>query len=177
MTSHRTQALRAPRPAPGTAERSATATTAADAGGTAVNPAITRLQRVVVDALEDIKAQDISVYNTTGLSDLFDRVVVASATSNRQTRALAAHLRDKVKEKGFEVIATEGEDGGEWVLVDLGDIVVHIMQPAIRTYYNLEELWGAKPVRMKINGVTRAAPAARARLVPVAPARRRAAGG
>ena len=113
---------------------------------------ITKLQRTVVDALEDIKAQDIRVFNTTGLSDLFDRVVVASATSNRQTRSLASHVREKAKEKGFDVIATEGEESGEWVLVDLGDVVVHIMQQAIRAYYNLEELWGAKPVRVKIGG-------------------------
>jgi ribosome-associated protein len=111
---------------------------------------ITKLQRTVVDALEDIKAQDIRVFNTTGLSDLFDRVVVASATSNRQTRSLASHVREKAKEKGFPVISTEGEDSGEWVLVDLGDVVVHIMQPAIRAYYNLEELWGSKPVRVRI---------------------------
>lgn len=113
---------------------------------------ITKLQRTVVDALEDIKAQDIRVFNTTELSDLFDRVVVASSTSNRQGRSLASHVRDKAKEKGFHVISVEGEETGEWVLVDLGDVVVHIMQPAIRTYYNLEELWGAKPVRMKLGG-------------------------
>ena len=113
---------------------------------------ITKLQRTVVDALEDIKAQDIQVFNTTELSDLFDRVVVASATSNRQTRSLASHVKEKAKEKGFPVVSTEGEDSGEWVLVDLGDMVVHIMQPAIRAYYNLEELWGAKPVRVKLGG-------------------------
>jgi ribosome-associated protein len=117
---------------------------------------ITKLQRTVVDALEDIKAQDIQVFNTTELSDLFDRVVVASATSNRQSRSLASHVKEKAKEKGFPVISTEGEDSGEWVLVDLGDMVVHIMQPAIRAYYNLEELWGAKPVRLKIGGETTA---------------------
>lgn len=111
---------------------------------------LTKLQRLVVDALEDVKAQEIQVYDTKGRSDLFDRVIVASATSNRQTRALASHVREKVKERGFDVISTEGEETGEWVLVDLGDIVVHIMQPAIRTYYNLEELWGGKPVRVKL---------------------------
>lgn len=121
---------------------------------------ITKLQRTVIDALEDIKAQDIQVFNTTGLSDLFDRVVVASATSNRQTRSLASHVREKAKEKGFPVISTEGEESGEWVLVDLGDMIVHIMQPAIRAYYNLEELWGAKPVRVKIGGETAARPRA-----------------
>jgi ribosome-associated protein len=113
---------------------------------------ITKLQRTVVDALEDIKAQDIQVFNTTGLSDLFDRVVVASATSNRQTRSLASHVKEKAKEKGFPVVSTEGEDSGEWVLVDLGDMIVHIMQPAIRAYYNLEELWGEKPVKVKLGG-------------------------
>ena len=110
----------------------------------------TKLQRVVVDALEDIKAQDIRVFNTTAQTDLFDRVVIATGTSNRQTRALAAHVRDKAKEAGGDVISMEGADTGEWVLVDLGDIVVHVMQPAIRTYYNLEELWGSKPVRVRI---------------------------
>ncbi len=113
---------------------------------------LTTLQRLVVDSLEDIKAVDIRVFDTRELSDLFDRVIVASATSNRQTRALASHLRERVKAKGFDVVSTEGEDTGEWVLVDLGDIIVHIMQPAIRTYYNLEELWGRKPVRVKLGG-------------------------
>ncbi len=112
------------------------------------------MQRVVVDALEDVKAHDIKVFNTTGLTDLFDRVVVASGTSNRQTRALASHVCEKVRALGGTVISVEGEDTGEWVLVDLGDIVVHVMQPAIRSYYNLEELWGAKPVRMKIGAAS-----------------------
>jgi ribosome-associated protein len=109
-----------------------------------------KMQRVVVDALEDVKAQDIKVFNTTGLSDLFDRVIVASGTSNRQTRALASRVCDKVREHGGRVLSVEGEDTGEWVLVDLGDVIVHVMQPAIRSYYNLEEIWGSKPVRMKI---------------------------
>lgn len=111
---------------------------------------IRTLQRVVVDALEDVKAQDITVFNTTALTSLFDRVVIASGTSNRQTRALAANVRDRVKARGGDVISVEGEDTGEWVLVDLGDVVVHIMQPAIRAYYNLEEIWGGKPVRVKL---------------------------
>jgi ribosome-associated protein len=111
---------------------------------------IRKLQRVVVDALDDIKAQDIQVFNTTGQTELFDRVVVATATSNRQTRALASHVRDQVKAAGGHVISIEGEESGEWVLVDLGDAVVHIMQPAIRAYYRLEELWGQKPVNLKI---------------------------
>lgn len=111
---------------------------------------IRKQQRAVVDALEDVKAQDIRVFNTQDLTGLFDRVVVASATSNRQTRALAKSVEDKARELGIPIVATEGLETGEWVLVDLGDIVVHIMQPAIRQYYNLEEIWGAKPVRMKI---------------------------
>jgi ribosome-associated protein len=109
-----------------------------------------KLQRLVVDALEDVKAQDIRVFNTTALTGLFDRVVVASGTSNRQTRALASRVCEKVKGHGGQVLSVEGEDTGEWVLVDLGDIVVHVMQPAIRDYYNLEELWGSKPVRVKL---------------------------
>ncbi len=110
---------------------------------------IRKLQHVIVDALEDVKAQDIKVFNTVGITGLFDRVVIASGTSNRQTKALAASVRDKVKEAGGHVISVEGEDTGEWVLVDLGDAVVHIMQPTIRNYYNLEELWGIKPVSLK----------------------------
>jgi ribosome-associated protein len=118
-----------------------------------------KLQRLVVDALEDVKGQDIRVFDTRPVTDLFDRVVLVSGTSNRQTRALAAHVRDQVKQAGGDVISVEGEDTGEWVLVDLGDIVVHVMQPAIRAYYNLEEIWGGKPVRVKL-GATRRAPAA-----------------
>lgn len=109
-----------------------------------------KLQRLVIDALEDVKAQDIKVFDTTQLTSLFDRVIVTSATSNRQSRALAASVRDAVKARGGDVISVEGEDTGEWVLVDLGDIVVHIMQPAVRSYYNLEEIWGGKPVRVKL---------------------------
>lgn len=112
---------------------------------------LSKLQRVVIDALEDIKAQDIAIFDTTHLTGVFDRVFIASASSNRQTRALANNIREKVKESGGEVLSTEGEDTGEWVLVDLGDVVVHLMQPAIREYYNLEEIWGDKPVREKLN--------------------------
>ncbi|MER1968409.1 ribosome silencing factor [Castellaniella sp. GW247-6E4] len=111
---------------------------------------IQKQQRIVIDALEDIKAQDIKVYNTTELTSLFDRVVIASGSSNRQTRAIASHVADQARRHGIEVIACEGEESGEWVLIDLGDIVVHCMQPAIRAYYNLEEIWGAKPVRVKL---------------------------
>jgi len=111
---------------------------------------IRKLQRVVVDALEDVKAQNIKVFNTIGLSDMFDRVVLASGTSNRQTRALAYRVAQQVKEAGGHVVSVEGADAGEWVLVDLGDLVVHVMQPAIRDYYGLEEIWGGKPVKLKL---------------------------
>lgn len=112
---------------------------------------LSTLQHVVIDALEDIKAQDIAVFDTTHLTGVFDRVIIATANSNRQTRALAKNVHDKVKEAGGEILSTEGEDSGEWVLVDLGDIVVHLMQPAIRQYYNLEEVWGGKTVPVKLN--------------------------
>ncbi|MFN5143250.1 MAG: ribosome silencing factor [Burkholderiales bacterium] len=111
---------------------------------------IRKLQRVIVDALEDVKAQDIKVYNTSTQSDLFDRVVIASGTSNRQTKALAWRVAQQVKAAGGEILAVEGEATGEWVLVDAGDAIVHIMQPAIRSYYRLEEIWGDKPVRIKL---------------------------
>ena len=110
---------------------------------------IRKLQRLVVDALEDVKAADIKVFNSTGVTQLFDRVIIASGTSNRQTKALAASVRDKVKAAGGHIVSVEGEETGEWVLVDLGDAIVHVMQPAIRAYYNLEEIWGGKPVSMK----------------------------
>ncbi len=109
---------------------------------------IKKLQTAVIDALEDVKAQDIRVFDTTHLTSLFDRIAVASGTSNRQTKALAASVRDKVKAKGGTVIGIEGEGTGEWVLVDLGDMIVHIMQPTIRAYYRLEEIWGDKEVKL-----------------------------
>lgn len=109
---------------------------------------IKKLQTLVFDALEDVKGQDIQVFDTTEITSLFDRVCVVSGTSNRQTKALAAAVRDKVKENGGNIVGMEGEGTGEWVLVDLGDMVVHIMQPAIRAYYRLEELWGGKEVKM-----------------------------
>jgi ribosome-associated protein len=102
---------------------------------------INALQALVVDALEDIKGKDIEVIDTSKFNSLFDRLVIASGDSNRQTRALARHVQDKVKEAGGSVVSIEGEETGEWVLVDLGDVVVHVMQPAVRAYYNLEELW------------------------------------
>lgn len=102
---------------------------------------VRKLQKIVVDALEDIKGRDITVINASRLSPLFECVVIACGDSNRQVKALARNVQDKVREVGGTVISTEGEENGEWVLVDLGDIVVHIMQPAVRAYYNLEELW------------------------------------
>ena len=106
-----------------------------------------QIEQLVIAALEDIKAKDIQVIDTTRISALFERVVIASGDSNRQTRALARHVADKAREAGLEVVGIEGEGGGEWVLVDLGGIVVHVMQAAVRSYYNLEELWGAAPAR------------------------------
>lgn len=110
---------------------------------------IRKLQRAIVDGLEDVKAQDIQVFNTEHLSPLFERVIVASGTSNRQTKALAASVRDAVKSGGFPVLRTEGETNGEWIIVDCGAAVAHIMQPEIRRYYHLEEIWGEKPVKLK----------------------------
>lgn len=112
---------------------------------------IRKLQRAIVDGLEDVKAQGIQVYDTEHLSPLFERVVIASGTSNRQTKALAASVRDAVKSRGFPVLRTEGEDNGEWIIVDCGAAVVHVMQPAIREYYHLEEIWGDKPVKIKMD--------------------------
>src|SRR6478672_10171042 len=109
---------------------------------------IKKLQTLVIDALEDVKGQDIRAYDTVHLTSLFDRMAIASGTSNRQTKALAASVRDKVKENGGTIVSIEGEDTGEWVLVDLGDMVVHIMQPAIRDYYRLEEIWGEKEIKL-----------------------------
>jgi ribosome-associated protein len=112
---------------------------------------IRKLQRAIVDGLEDVKAHGIQVFDTEHLSPLFERVVIASGTSNRQTKALAASVRDAVKSKGFPVLRTEGEDNGEWIIVDCGAAVVHVMQPAIREYYHLEEIWGDKPVKLKVD--------------------------
>lgn len=109
-----------------------------------------KLQRAIIDGLEDVKAQDIQVFDTEHLSPLFERVIVASGTSNRQTKALAASVRDAVRDAGFGKPRVEGEENGEWIIVDCGQAVAHIMQPAIRQYYHLEEIWGDKPVRLKL---------------------------
>jgi ribosome-associated protein len=111
---------------------------------------VTKLQRAIVDGLEDVKAHDIQVFNTEALSPLFERVIVASGTSNRQTKALASSVREAVKKAGFGVPRQEGEENGEWIIVDCGPAVCHIMQPAIRQYYRLEEIWGETPVRLKL---------------------------
>ncbi len=110
---------------------------------------VQKLQRAIVDGLEDVKAQDIVVFNTEHMSPLFERVIIASGTSNRQTKALAASVRDQVRDAGFPKPRIEGEENGEWIIVDCGSAVVHVMQPAIRQYYHLEEIWGEKPVRLK----------------------------
>ena len=109
-----------------------------------------KLQRAIVDGLEDVKAQDIVVFDTEHISALFERVIIASGTSNRQTKALAASVRDAVREAGFAKPRVEGEANGEWIIVDCAQVVVHIMQPNFRQYYHLEELWGEKPVRLKL---------------------------
>lgn len=116
---------------------------------TAAKKDIQKLQRAIIDGLEDVKAQDIQVFNTEHLSPLFERVIIASGTSNRQTKALSASVRDAVREAGFGKPRIEGEDNGEWIIVDCGAAVAHIMQPVIRQYYHLEEIWGDKPVRLK----------------------------
>ena len=110
---------------------------------------VRKLQKVAVGALEDIKARDIEVINTTKISSLFDRIIIASADSARQTKSLARSVQDKVLAAGGRVIGMEGEESGDWIVVDLGDIVVHIMQPAVRSYYNLEELWSVTPAARK----------------------------
>ncbi len=125
---------------------------------TAAKKNVQKLQRTVVDSLEDVKAQELVVFDTEHISSLFERVVIASGTSNRQTKALAASVRDKVREAGFPKPRIEGEDNGEWIIVDCGAVVVHIMQPTIRQYYNLEEIWGEKPVRSKLGAVKPASP-------------------
>jgi ribosome-associated protein len=130
-----------------------------------------KLQRAIIDGLEDVKAQDIQVFDTEHLSPLFERVIIASGTSNRQTKALASSVRDAVREAGFPKPRIEGEENGEWIIVDCGAAVAHIMQPAIRQYYHLEEIWGDKPVRAKLGA---AKPAAAASSTEEAPAKKAA---
>ena len=116
------------------------------------------------------------MFNTEHLSSMFERVIVASGTSNRQTKALAASVRDAVKSRGMQVLSTEGEDNGEWIIVDCGAAVAHIMQPAVREYYHLEEIWGGKPVRLKAGEAPKGLPkASEPEAAPAAPARKAAA--
>ena len=135
---------------------------------------IQKLQRAIVDGLEDVKAQDIVVFDTEHLSSLFERVIIASGTSNRQTKALAGSVRDALRDAGFAKPRIEGETNGEWIIVDCGAAVVHVMQPNFRQYYNLEELWGDKPVRLKFGALkpvvktpVKATPAKKAAAKPV----------
>lgn len=107
---------------------------------------LNQLVATAIEALEDVKARDIKIFNTEKLTDQFERVIIASGSSNRQTRALAYEVSSAVKEAGGEVLGIEGGDTGEWVLVDLGTVVVHVLQPNVRDYYNLEEIWGGKEV-------------------------------
>ena len=127
---------------------------------------VQKLQRAIIDGLEDVKAQDIVVFDTEHITSLFERVIIASGTSNRQTKALAASVRDAVRDAGFSKPRIEGEDNGEWIIVDCGAAVAHIMQPTIRQYYHLEELWGDKPIKLKLGAP---APLAKAAKVVVQP--------
>lgn len=136
---------------------------------TLVKKDIQKLQRVIVDGLEDVKAQDIQVFDTENLSALFERVIIASGTSNRQTKALAASVRDAVREAGFPKPRVEGEGNGEWIIIDCGQAVVHVMQPSFRAYYHLEELWGEKPVRLKL-GVAKPEAVKKTAVEPAKPA-------
>ena len=120
-------------------------------------------QRAVVEALEDIKGRDIVVFNVARQSAYFERVVIASGDSNRQVNALATSVQEKLKAMGAKIVGVEGRRNGEWVLVDLGDIVVHVMHPAVRSHYNLEELWGGREVKPKLKPKAKAKPAAKKR--------------
>ena len=106
-------------------------------------------QRAVVDALEDIKGYDIVVYNTAALPSMFERVVIASGDSTRQVKALADNVQQKLEGLGERVYGVEGAASSEWILVDLGDLVVHVMHPTVRSFYNLEEIWGGKNIKLK----------------------------
>lgn len=148
--------------------------TTAPATDAAAKKSLVKLQRAIVDGLEDVKAVDIRVFDTTHLSPLFERVIVATGNTNRQTKALAASVRDAVRDAGFAKPRSEGEDNGEWIIIDCGTAVCHIMQPAIRQYYRLEEIWGDKPVRLKLGDAKPRSLTALADAAPV-PARKPAA--
>lgn len=123
-------------------------------------PSLARLEKAVISALEDVKARDIEVYDVRHLTSIFDKVIIASAESTRQTKALAGYVREKARELGAKLVSIEGEDSGEWVLVDLGSLVVHVMQPAVRAHYNLEELWDQPKPRPPRKRPARSAPSA-----------------
>ena len=110
---------------------------------------IRKKERAVIEALQDVKGRDIQLFNVARQTAYFERVVIASGDSNRQVNALATSVQEKLKGMGAHIVGVEGRRNGEWVLVDLGDIVVHVMHPAIRSHYNLEELWGEKEVTLK----------------------------
>lgn len=122
---------------------------------------IEKLQQIIVNALDDVKAQNIVVYNTTHLTSEFERVIIASGSSNRQTRALAFNVASEVKAAGGDVLGVEGTDTGEWVLVDCGNAVVHVLQPNVRDYYNLEEIWGDKIIHVELTETNKAQPSER----------------
>lgn len=129
---------------------------------------VQKLQRAIIDGLEDVKAQDIQVFDTEHITSLFERVIVASGSSNRQTKALAASVRDAVRDAGFAKPRIEGEENGEWIIVDCGAAVAHIMQPTIRQYYHLEELWGDKPIKLKLGAPAPLVKASKAEAEPEA---------
>jgi ribosome-associated protein len=137
-------------------------------------------KKLVISALEDIKARDIQAIDVRKLTPIFDWVVVASAESARQTKALSRHVLEKLKEAGSSIVGTEGEDSGEWILVDAGDIVTHVMQPAVRAYYALEELWSDGKFDELVNSSApvevKRARAPRKAKAPARPAKRKAAG-
>jgi ribosome-associated protein len=118
---------------------------------------LNKIQKTAVTALDDIKARDVTVLDVRKLTSLTDTMIIASAESNRQVKALARHVRDRLKETGATIIGVEGEEAGEWVLVDAGNIIVHIMQPAVRAHYNLEELWAPSAPKRRARSADRAA--------------------
>jgi ribosome-associated protein len=149
-TATKTSAKSVTKPATTAAPKSPAKLVTKIATSTVEKKDVQKLQRAIVDGLEDVKAQDVVVFDTEHLSSLFERVIIASGTSNRQTKALAMSVVDAVREAGFSKPRVEGETNGEWIIVDCGQAVVHVMQPTYRLYYNLEELWGEKPVRLKL---------------------------
>ncbi len=118
---------------------------------------LNKIQKTAVTALDDIKARDVTVLDVRKLTSLTDTMIIASAESARQVKALARHVRDRLKDNGSTIIGVEGEETGEWVLVDAGNIIVHIMQPAVRAHYNLEELWATPATKRRTKVAERVA--------------------